>query len=251
MLKIILLCLAVPFAVAAASDASSEEQLFAAIRGSRLDEVKRLLDANPALLAARNAKGLSAVTAAIFLQSGETFVPPAKNAVLAEILHRGAQPDRFEAAAVGDVARAAKEMAADPGYLTAESSFGWAPLHFAAFAGNIEVARYLLDRGAAIDRRANTRFLNTPLQVALLTGQEKMAELLVARGADVRIEQAEGFTALHEAAQIGNEKVVKLLLDAGADPAARAKDGRTALGIARKQRHDAVARLLESRGARG
>ena len=250
MLTMILLILA-PLAAAAAAEATPQEQLFAAIRGARAEEVKRLLDESPTLAAARNAKGLSAVTAALFLQSGETFVPPAKNAVLAEVLRHGPPVDRFEAAAVGDVRRVAKELATDPGYLAAENSFGWAPIHFAAFAGNLDVAKLLLDRGAAINQRANTKFLNTPLQVALLTGQEQMAELLVARGADVRIEQAEGFTALHEAAQIGSERVVKLLLDAGADPSARAKDGRTPLTIARTGHYQSIARLLESRGARG
>ena len=250
MLTMILLILA-PLAAAAAAEATPQEQLFAAIRGARAEEVKRLLDESPTLAAARNAKGLSAVTAALFLQSGETFVPPAKNTVLAEVLRHGPSVDRFEAAAVGDVQRVSKEVAADPGYLAAENSFGWAPIHFAAFAGNLDVAKLLLDRGAAINQRANTKFLNTPLQVALLTGQEQMAELLVARGADVRIEQAEGFTALHEAAQIGSERVVKLLLDAGADPSARAKDGRTPLTIARTGHYQSIARLLESRGARG
>jgi uncharacterized protein len=236
---------------AAAAESNPQERLFAAIRARRAADVKRLLDADPALASARNAKGLSAVTAALFLQTGETFMPPAKNAVLAEVLRHGAPVDRFEAAAVGDAARAAKEVASDASYLTAESSFGWAPLHFAAFAGNVAVAKLLLDRGADINRRANTKFRNTPLQVALLTGQEPMAELLVSRGADVRIEQAEGFTALHEAVQIGSEKVVKLLLDAGADPSARSADGRTPLGIARDGGYTAIARLLESRGARG
>jgi ankyrin repeat protein len=235
----------------AAAQTTPQERLFTAIREARSDDVKRLLDADPALASARNAKGLSVVTTALFLQSGEAFVPPTKNAVLAEVLRHKPPVDRFEAAAVGDAARASQELAADPGYLAAENSFGWAPLHFAAFAGNTDVAKLLLDRGADINRRANTKFRNTPLQVALLSGQEQMAELLVSRGADVRIEQAEGFTALHEAAQLGNEKVVKLLLEAGADPSARSKDGRTPLGIARKGGHDTIARLLESHGARG
>ena len=126
--------------------------------------------------------------------------------------------------------------------------------HDAEVMRNTQLSEQLAGQRPAVREeiiRINTDARPRALQVALLTGQEKMAELLVARGADVRIEQAEGFTALHEAAQIGSETVVKLLLDAGANPSARAKDGRTPLGIARKERHEAVARLLESRGARG
>jgi ankyrin repeat protein len=250
MTTLIAFSVVVPLLAAAAAQSSPREKLFAAIHESKLDEVKKQLERDPSLVSARSAKGTSTVTAALFISSGEGFLPPRKNRVLAELLARGAPLDRFEAAALGDTARISKELAADPKYVEAENSFGWAPLHFAAFAGNIEAAKLLLDRGAAIDRRANTKFRNTPLQVSLLTRQDEMAAFLVSRGADVRVEQAEGFTALHEAAQNGSEKTVKLLLDAGADPNVRSTDGRTPLGIARKKGYATIARLLESRGAR-
>jgi len=248
---VMLICAVLPLAAAAAGPNPAEvEQLFTAIREGRADEAKRLLDANPSLAAARSSKGLSTVTAALFLRSGEGFVPVGKNAILPSLLKHRAPIDRFEAAALSGRVRVAQEIDADPGYLTAESGFGWTPLHFAAYGGNIAVAKLLLDRGAPIDRRANTKFRNTPLQVSLLTGQEEMAAFLVSRGADVRIEQDEGFTALHEAAQIGSEKLIALLLDAGADPNSRAKDGRTPLAIARKSGHERAAKLLQSRGAK-
>ncbi len=245
---LMLMCAALPLA-AAATDPVQVEQFFTALREGRTDEAKRLLDANPSLAAARSSKGLSTVTAALFLRSGEGFVPVGKNAILSALLKHGAPIDRFEAAALAGRVRVAKEIDADPAYLTAESSFGWAPLHFAAYAGNLEVAKLLLERGADMDGRANTKFRNTPLQVSLLTGQEEMAALLVARGADVRIEQAEGFTALHEAAQIGSEKLIALFLDHGADPNARGQDGRTPLAMARKAGHESAAKLLQARGA--
>ena len=245
-----LMLMSVALPVAAAAKPEEVEQFFTAIRENRAADVKRMLDANPSLAAARNAKGLSALTAALFVRSGsEGFVPPRKNAILPELTAHGAPIDRFEAAALSGRVRVGKEIDVDPGYLTAESSFGWAPIHFAAYAGNLEVAKLLLDRGADINRRANTKFRNTPLQVSLLTGQEEMAALLIARGADVRVEQAEGFTALHEAAGIGSEKVITLLLDAGADPNARGQDGRTPLGMARKAGHESAAKLLQARGA--
>ncbi|MFL5310137.1 MAG: ankyrin repeat domain-containing protein [Myxococcales bacterium] len=248
---LILISAALPLAAAAQATKPAEvEQLFTAIREGRVEEAKRLLDANPSLAAGRSSKGLSTVTAALFLRSGEGFVPVAKNAILSALLKHRAPIDRFEAAALSGRVRVAQEIDADPAYLTAESSFGWTPLHFAAYGGNVGVARLLLDRGAPIDRRANTKFRNTSLQVSLLTGQEEMAAFLVSRGADVRIEQEEGFTALHEAAQIGSEKLIALFLDRGADPNSRAKDGRTPLGVARKAGHGAAAKMLESRGAR-
>jgi ankyrin repeat protein len=251
MLTLVLL-ISAALSLAAAADTSKPadvEQLFTAIREGRSAVVKRLLDANPSLASARSSKGVSTVTAALFVRSGEGFVPLKENAILPALLAHRAPIDRFEAAALSGRIRVAKEIEADPAYLTAESGFGWTPLHFAAYAGNVEVAKLLLDRGAPIDRRANTKFRNTPLQVSLLTAQEEMAAFLVARGADVRIEQDEGFTALHEAAQIGSEKLIAVLLDAGADPSSRAQDGRTPLGIARKSGHTAAARLLQSRGA--
>jgi len=250
---LMLMSAALPLAAAAAETPkpTEVEQLFTAIREGRADAVKRLLDANPSLAAARSSRGVSTVTAALFLQAGEGFVPPRKNAILSDLMARGALIDRFEAAALSGRIRVGQEIDADPAYLTAESGFGWTPLHFAAYAGNLEVAKLLLDRGAPIDRRANTKFRNTPLQVSLLTAQEEMASMLVARGADVRIEQEEGFTALHEAAQIGSEKLIALLLDAGADPNSRGgKEGRTPLAVARKAGHPGVAKLLQSRGAR-
>jgi uncharacterized protein len=248
---LMLMSAALPLAAAAEVPKPAEvEQLFTAIRENRPAEVKRLLDANSSLASSRSSKGVSAVTAALFVRSGEGFVPLRENAVLSALLAHRAPIDRFEAAALSGRVRVAQEIDADSAYLTAESGFGWTPLHFAAYAGNLEVAKLLLDRGAPIDRRANTKFRNTPLQVSLLTAQEEMASMLVARGADVRIEQDEGFTALHEAAQIGSEKLIALLLDAGADPNSRGQDGRTPLAMARKSGHSAAAKLLQSRGAR-
>jgi ankyrin repeat protein len=248
---LMLMSVALPLAAAAQAPKPAEvEQLFTGIREGRADEVKRLLDGKPALAAAHSSKGVSTVTAALFLRSGEGFVPVGKNAILSALLTHRAPIDRFEAAAISGRVRVAQEMEADPAYLTAESSFGWTPLHFAAYGGNLDVAKLLLDRGAPIDRRANTKFRNTALQVSLLTSQEEMAAFLVSRGADVRIEQDEGFTALHEAAQIGSEKLIALFLDAGADPNSRGKDGRTPLAMAQKAGHTGAAKLLQSRGAR-
>lgn len=58
---------------------------------------------------------------------------------------------------------------------------GWTPLIAAAYSGNVEAARLLLDAGAAIEAR--TQFNKTALDVALSVGNTQVAELLRCRGA--------------------------------------------------------------------
>jgi ankyrin repeat protein len=73
-----------------------------------------------------------------------------------------------------------------------------------------------------------------------------VARLLLARGANVNATQAEGFTALHEAAFAGDAALAKILLDAGANKSQKTPEGETAEDIARKRKHPEVAALLES-----
>jgi Ankyrin repeats (3 copies) len=58
---------------------------------------------------------------------------------------------------------------------------GWTALMAAAFSGNVEAARILLDSGAAIE--AKTGFGKTAMDVALAARKPQVAELLVSRGA--------------------------------------------------------------------
>lgn len=75
--------------------------------------------------------------------------------------------------------------------------------------------------------------------------------LLLKFGADSRLVDESGFTALHDAAHRGTYAVVELLLDSGADVnAAQDEDGViTPLYMAYQQGNTRVAELLRSRGA--
>ena len=77
-------------------------------------------------------------------------------------------------------------------------------------------------------------FCWAPLHSAARFGREDLAELLIARGADVRTpDEPSGSTALHLAAQYGEAGVAKVLVAKGADVNAKTKFGKTPL-------HDAV-----------
>ena len=106
---LMLMSAALPLAAAGEAPKPADvEQLFTAIREGRADEVKRLLDTNPALAAAHGSKGMSTVTAALFVRSGEGFVPVGKNAILSALLKHRAPIDRFEAAALSGRVRVAQ-----------------------------------------------------------------------------------------------------------------------------------------------
>lgn len=138
----------------------------------------------------------------------------------------------------------------EPESVNALNEFGWAPLHMAAFAGNVPNAKLLLDRGADMRLRAKTKFRNSPFLVAMLTREPEMVKLFLDRGADVLERQAEGDTALHEAAASGDFPLVKLLVEHGSDLGAKDDDGKTPLDYAVEKKHAEVAEFLRAKGVR-
>lgn len=92
-----------------------------------------------------------------------------------------------------------------------KDSDGYSALHKAAYNGNCEMAELLLARGANIDGRTNLQW--TPLHSACQWNHPKMVELLVSRGADVNALSEGKQTPLHIAATVTDcrEMVLNLL----------------------------------------
>jgi cytohesin len=141
-------------------------------------------------------------------------------------------------------------LAKDAALANAWHPIGLSALHFAAFSGNASVTTLLLDNGAELDVRARNSFINTPLQVALLTGSEGTARVLLERGADPLVRQERGFAPIHAAAFLGRRDLVDLLLDKGADINARGNDGRNAITEALRGGHPELVDYLRAKGAR-
>lgn len=176
------------------------------------------------------------------------FMPPTQNEKLQALLKERPTLDFWEMCGVGDAAGVRAALDRDPSLANGWHRIGWSALHFAAFSGDVATTALLLDKGANIHARAKTRFLNTPLQAAMLTGQAGTVRLLLERGADPLVRQNAGFAPIHEAALLGRRDLVDLLLEKGAEVDARSNDGRTAVSEALRVGHADLAAYLRSRG---
>ncbi len=121
----------------------------------------------------------------------------------------------LDAAKTGDVS-ALKDELRSGGDVNAAQGDGFTALHWAAKLGNEEIARVLIAAGA--DVRATTRIGNhMPLHVASAAGQPLVVEALLVGGAPVGALTATGTRPIHYAAASGSGATVASLAAGGAD----------------------------------
>ena len=126
------------------------------------------------------------------------------------------------------------------GDVNASDKDGVTALMFAARAGNVEIVKYLVSRGAYVNaKRKEEPFMGkTVLMYAAESGNIETVKYLVSLGADVKAKTNKGTTVLMFAAQSGNIETVKYLVSLGADVKAKDKDGKTALDHAKGECKD-------------
>jgi uncharacterized protein len=188
-----------------------------AIEQGEADRVASLARENAAVGKERDENGVSALMLALYRGRRD----------LGDLLlEAGPELDVFEASAFGKVERVRELVEGDAELLRARSSDTFTPLHYAAFFGQPDVARVLVERGADPNAVADGFDRVTPLHSACAAGDREIAAVLLEHGADPNARESGGFTPLHAAAQNGDEELAKLLLARGADPEAATEDGR-------------------------
>jgi ankyrin repeat protein len=151
----------------------------------------------------------------------------------------------------GDLAAVEGILREDPQQLEARDEQGMTPLHMAVQGMRLEVARFLLDRGA--DVNALNEDERSPLHLAALRGDEAMTRLLLERGAEpnARTRVEVGWrTPLHLAALRGDVAVTRALLERGADPDALDDTDWTPREYAAGWDHHPIAALLGQAAAK-
>jgi ankyrin repeat protein len=209
--------------------------MFDAIDAGDEARLGELLAAEPGLANERDDDGVSAALHARYRDNHDA---------VEQLLATEPELDAFDAAGLGRSDRVAELLRADQGAATAFSSDGFTALHLAAFFGQTEAARLLLDRGALPNVVSRNELQVMPLHSASAGSHVGVARLLVAAGADVNATQRHGYTPLHAAAQNGHAELTDLLLDAGADPSARTDGGQSPADLATTAGHQAIATRL-------
>lgn len=155
------------------------------------------------------------------------------DAALIDSAHRGRWTEALEMLKVGQ-ARA-----------DARDALGVSVLGLAVEAGQDELVRELLRRGADPNRAGGNGF--TPLGAASFRGHRSTVRLLVKAGADLNARGATGQTPLHLAAMAGRVGVIDELLRAGVNPRVVNRAGDNALDVAANSgQQDAMSRLIEA-----
>lgn len=209
------------------------------IRSGETAEVAAVAEEDPSLVACRDAQGVSA-----FLWSIYHRQPLIRDFLLTHL----ESLDIFEACALGDCSRIELLLQREPMLVHDSSADGWAPLHLAAAFGGHEATALLLTHGAHIHRFSRNPMHNQPLHACIALSQNiETVRLLIAQGADVNMEQAGGYTPLHQAAAAGHAELTEILLEAGANPSCLCNQGKTPADYARERNHQGVLEQLSAR----
>jgi uncharacterized protein len=211
------------------------DRFFDAITRGDASAARSALAADPNLVNARNAAGVSAVLTTLYHR---------KKDVLDLLLEANPSLDGFDASALGRTDQLRRILATVPGLATAWSGDGFTALHLACFFGHLSAARLLLDGGADADAVSRNPMKVRPLHSAAAAGQTAIVALLLDRGADVNAQQEGGWTALHAAAHAGHLEMAEILIRRGAGPEIKSSDGRTAADMAREKADSRILQLL-------
>ena len=156
------------------------------------------------------------------------------------------------AAEKGDVQRIESALKGSffvkPAHVDDVDDVGNTALNCAAGNGKLEAVKYLVTKGASIEKGNNLAW--TPLHTACVNGHWEVAAFLLDQQASVNKADLNGFTALMHTARTGHYACAKLLMERKADTTCTATGGgdkgKTAFEIATELQHANVAELLSA-----
>jgi uncharacterized protein len=215
------------------------QEIFDVIRAGDKARLEALLAADRKLVDVRNELGHSPVLIAQYHH---------KHDLVAVLLAAGPTLDVFDAASVGRTERVAELLDADPTLVNAYSRDGFFPLGLAAFFGHPETVRLLLARGADVAQVAKNPMRIQAIHAAVAGRSPEAVKMIVEAGAPINAQQHKGWTALHEVVNKKDLDLTRYFLAHGADPKLQNDEGKSAIGLAADQGSTAILKLLKGQG---
>lgn len=201
-----------------------------------LSNLDALLAQNPVLAKTRTSHQVSPLMLSCYYKKPE---------VTAIILKYLDEINLFEASAAGRFDVVANLVSNHPDAINFYAEDGFTPLGLACYFGHLEIAQYLVLKGADVNMASNNGFRVYPLHSAAAGNFTQIARMLIENNAFVNVKQQAGVTALHSAAQNGNIDLLILLLEHGADVTARMEGGKLAADLAREKGFMEIAEALD------
>jgi hypothetical protein len=87
----------------------------------------------------------------------------------------------------------------------AVNKLGWAPIHYSATNGHLEITQFLMANGAQVNALSPSE--TTPLMMSIGSGNEQLIKYLLDNGADLRMRNHEGYTAIDVAQLFGKDDI--------------------------------------------
>jgi ankyrin repeat protein len=213
----------------------SVETLEEYIAAADLAGLSDLLSANPTLATKTTSQNVSPLMLACYYKKPE----------VAEFLLKYVNEiSLFEASAVGKFDVVAHLSFTRPELINEYADDGFTPLGLACYFGQLEVARYLILKGADVNQPSNNGFHVFPIHSAAAGDYTDIARILIENGAQVNVRQQAGATPLHSAAQNGNLELLIMLLENGAETNVRMEGGKMPADLAKDKGFGEIADIL-------
>jgi serine/threonine-protein phosphatase 6 regulatory ankyrin repeat subunit B len=132
--------------------------------------------------------------------------------------------------------------------LNQKDNWGGTPLMYSVKGRQLESARFLLGKGADVNKTLNKNRMS-PLMMAAFRGDNAMVELLLDNGADIEHVNSGGVNALMTAIDKRHPDTAGLLLERGARVDRKNKPGSTVLHYAARANDPKLVLLLVAKGA--
>jgi ankyrin repeat protein len=153
-----------------------------------------------------------------------------------------AQKDVFAISRNGTVAEMKELIEKNPNSINEKNENGFTPLILACYRGNNLVATFLVNKVKDIDATSD---MGTALMACAVKGNVEIAKLLLEKGCNPNITDANGTTALIYATQFKNTELIKALLKHNADKTKIDKKGKTAFEYAVFSGNEEIINLLK------